>query len=227
MNCITGNISEITDFRENIIMKSRLYLILFLAIICVSGTCKKRFGCYDTMFSFETNIKAYPDYDSLKANDTIWLEYSAPVQLKDTFLDRIIDYSGAENLGTSISFIEMIGGSFGNPGAIEAADSFDIITLIGKSIATPSSHRIKAFSFEEISGNYRFKIGIIPRKKGIFSLAPSDAARVYRANDKCTKASFGITFRNTNQHLYLYEQNRPGYTPSEYEATHMYCFKVI
>jgi hypothetical protein len=82
------------------------------------------------------------------------------------------------------------------------------------------------YLFIEANSEYKFKLGIIPKRVGVFTFSPSNSGTVRRANDNCSKAVFNITFANTNQHLYVYEQNRPGYTPSEYERTHMYCFKV-
>ncbi len=206
--------------------KIDISILIMVGVISVFSTCKKRFGCADDTYSFETNIRAYPDHDSIRVNDTIWLEYSAPNQLKDIFINEVIDYSNAENLGTAIAFDELIGGSFSDPGSKNAADSFRINVMVGKATPNPYSSRIREFLFEAGSSGYKFKVGIIPQAKGIYCLAPSDAHRVYRSSDKCTKAFFRITFSNTNQHLYYYQQSRPGYTPSQYEMTHMYCFKV-
>jgi hypothetical protein len=211
---------------DSIGIKSAIAILLTLTITGIFGTCSKKIWCANSLYSFETNIRAYPDYDSIKINDTIWLEYTSATQLKDTAINKIVDYSKAENLGTAISFLEMIGGNFNDPGSKAAADSFGILILIGKLLSNPLTSQVKEFRFEEIAAAYRFKIGIIPKAKGIYCFAPSDAANVYRSNDKCTKAYFRITFNNTNQHLYLYEKSRPGYTPSQYELTHMYCFKV-
>jgi hypothetical protein len=207
-------------------MKVQIICIAALGMVSVFSTCKKKFGCANSVYSFETHIRSYPDTDSVHVNDTIWLEFSSPVQLKDTLLNKIIDYSQAENLGTAISFDELIGGDFYSPGGKDAADSFISVVLIGKVIPVSNPGRIKAYNFIEINGEYRFKIAVIPKSKGIYCLSPSDASNVYRKKDACTKAYFRITFSETNQHIYYYRQNRPAYTPSQYELTHMYCFKV-
>jgi hypothetical protein len=82
------------------------------------------------------------------------------------------------------------------------------------------------YGFSEMNNEYKFKLGVIPKQTGTFAIGVDNAANVFRTNDKCTKASFFIKFANTNQHLYFIEQNRPGYTISESESTHAYCFKV-
>ena len=201
-------------------------ILLLIALATIFATCKKRLGCNETVYNFEIKVKAHPDRDSIHIGDTIWLEVSVPTTFEDMISGKTIDYSGAENFGTAISFGEMKGGNINDPGSIPAANFFDILTIIGKPVQNPQTNQIKEFLFQELSNMYEFKVEIIPKTKGIFFFAPSDAANVYRTNDKCTKASFLLSFANTNQHLYYYQNNRPGYTISDYEQQHMYCFKV-
>lgn len=42
----------------------------------------------------------------------------------------------------------------------------------------------------------------------------------------CQKASLGISLINTQQHEYFYQLWRPGYTLTNTELKHLYCFKV-
>lgn len=113
-----------------------------------------------------------------------------------------------------------------NPGVVPSANSFENILIMGSSVNSVNPQQLQEFLFEEKNGMYLFKVGVVSQKKGLFMIAPGDAANVYRKNDECTKANFSLTLKDTDQHLYLYEQSRPGYMPSEYERTHMYCFKV-
>lgn len=190
------------------------------------GSCRKNGDCLAQTFSFETNIKAYPDADSININDTIWLDFSCPTRLVDLGTGNHIDYSGA-SLSQSIDFLEFTGGSISNPGVTPAVNAFDFKLIYGTFIPDNlSPDKNKDYRVAEIGNEYKFKLGIIPKRVGIFSIAPGNASNVYRNNDNCAKAAFSITFSNTNQHLYFYQQNRPGYTPSQYELTHMYCFKV-
>jgi hypothetical protein len=201
--------------------------IVFFSYLFMYNSCNKRINCRDILYSFQTNIKAFPDLDSLNINDTIWLEFSCSTQLADLNSGQSIDYSGAENFGTAIGIFEFTGGSVNNPGGTGAVDAFEYKLIHG--VFIPDSHlpnENKDYEFAEIGSEYKFKLGIIPKRHGIYTISPGDAANVYTKKNKCDKAGFAIKFTNTNQHLYFYEQNRPGYTPSEYERTHMYCFKV-
>lgn len=205
----------------------RIFMLLSLWYLSLYSTCNKRLNCNVTIYSFETNIKAFPDSDSLNIGDTIWFELICPTKLRDAISGNMIDYSGAENFGTNINFHEFIGGNFSDPGVKAAVSAFDFKLIYG--VFIPDNHlpeQNRDYEFIEAGNEYRFKLGVIPKKTGIFSISPGNAANVYTKRNKCDKASFSITFANTNQHLYFYEQNRPGYTPSQYERTHMYCFKV-
>jgi hypothetical protein len=205
----------------------RVTVILILYFLSVYASCNKDKNCAIQTYSFATGIRSYPDTDSININDTIWLEFISPTRLTDLSTGNIISYSAAKNLGTDINFFQFTGGSISNPGAIPAVDAFEYKLIYGEFIpdnVLPEQN--KDYKFAEINNEYRFKLGIIPKRVGIFSFSPGDAGGVVRNNDECSKANFKITFTNTNQHMYFYEQNRLGYVPSQYEQTHMYCFKV-
>ena len=146
--------------------------------------------------------------------------------LKDKTTGNMIDYSSAGNLGTTLSFGEFIGGSISNPGGIAAVSSFGYKLITGDEISTYLPEQVKAYNFIETPGMYNFKLAIIAKKKGIFAISVGNAANVFRKDDKCTKAAFAIPLKETNNHIYFLQQNRPGYTPSGLELTNMYRFKV-
>lgn len=205
----------------------RIFILIFISYLSIYSSCNKRINCNATVYSFEATIRAFPDSDSLNMGDTIWLELICPARLRDAISGNMIDYSGAENFGTVIGCLEFTGGDILNPGVVGAANDFDFKIIYGSLVSNPINPGTnKEFLFSEIQSTYKFKLGLIPKKTGIFAVSPGNAANVYRRNNSCDKAGFSITFTNTAQHLYFYEQNRPGYTPSEYERTHMYCFKV-
>jgi len=205
----------------------RILVLFFLGYLTIYSTCKKRINCNDTIYSFEASIKAFPDLDSINIGDTIWLELTSPTNLRDVISGNTIDFSGAENFGNAIRIFEFTGGSVSDPGGVGAVFDFDYKLIYGTFL--PDNHlpnENRDYRFAEIGNEYKLKLGIIPKKKGVFTISPGNATNVYTKKNPCDKANFSITFANTNQHLYFYEQNRPGYTPSQYERTHMYCFKV-
>lgn len=210
-------------------MATNLKLVATLSIVAlvtIQSTCKKRLDCFNQMYSFTIGSKVFPDKDSIHVGDTIWLDVNTPCRFIDMSANKEVEYSGAENLGLGIQLAKFTGGTISNPGGEDAANSFDYKVTYGQLLTNPNTNLVREFKFLEENGLYKLRVGVVPKQIGIFSLAISNAANVYRKGDKCTKASFKITYANTDQHLYLYQANRPGYEISEYERTHMYCFKV-
>jgi len=199
---------------------------LFISYLGIWASCNKHFDCRGSIYSFEAFYKAYPAEDSIRVNDTIWIEMNTPTRLKDLSYDRTVDYSGAANFGTVISYVEITGGDLLNPGVIPAANDFENTIIDGSPVKPINLEQLREFQFKEENGMYLFKVGIVPRKTGLFMIGAENAANVYRKNDNCTKADFSMTFKDTNQHLYLYEQKRPGYILSDSDREHLYAFKV-
>ena len=203
-----------------------LAILIFIFTATIYATCNKRLDCFNTIYSFSSSAKAYPSKDSINTFDTLWIEINEPVSLIDSASGDTVNYNNAENLGMGITIDEFMGGSINNPGTIPAANKFHFRIQLGDSIRNPFVERVREFKFLEIQNFYRFKVAIIPQQKGTYGIAISNAANVYRKNDKCTKAMFSITLTDTDQHLYFYEYNRPGYIISEYEKSHLYCVKI-
>jgi hypothetical protein len=206
-------------------MKKRFIYFNLLALASIYATCNKG-NCHEASYSFEANYTIFPDKDSIPLGDTIWLQLNTPTKLNNLFTNQEVDYSGAVNFGIAIPYLKLVGGDIYDPGSIPAADSFDNLVIKGINEQSAKQDQVRNYRFVEENGMYVFKLGIIPKAKGLFAIAPSNAVNVYTNKNKCVKANFKLTFKNTNQHIYLYEQSRPGYTPSEYEKTHEYCLKV-
>ena len=212
-------------------MGTNIKITLVVAIILattISSTCKKNLICGDKASYFFTNnhATAYPTRDSIRVGDTLVVEISMPTTLRDTLTNSLIDFSDAIGIGNSFSMDIFTGGSVSNPGSSFAANNFEYYVFNGQSINSSFPERIRNYTFNKVASTFILKVGIIAKSIGIYALAISDAPLVSRKGDNCTRASFTFLFGNTNQHLYFYQNNRPGYVISDYERQHMYCFKV-
>ena len=211
-------------------MTTKIFHVVILLVIAMAttfSTCKKGgFGCATTVYNFKIRAQAYPNNDSMHIGDTIWIKVSAPTNLTDVTSNSIVNYSGADNLGNALSFDIFTGGSISDPGTSFAAKYFNFFLKTGSIVNNPDIDRIREYLFLEENAMFKFELAVIPKSKGTFGLAISDAVNIARKSDKCTKASFAINFENIDQHLYLYQNNRPGYQINSYERTHLYCFKV-
>jgi hypothetical protein len=183
-------------------------------------------NCVDENYSFAINNSFYPDKDTISIGDTIWMEVDAPTTNMDLMRQQPVDYSGAANLGTAISFLKLLPGSIEMSNAIESAHDFKLVLVEGRQVDNPFVNKVREFLFTERDAHYHFKLGMIPTSSGDFIIDASNSAGTYRKQNKCTKAGFEITISNTDQHLYIYQNARPGYEISGYEQTHIYCFHV-
>ena len=198
-------------------------ILLCITIASIFSTCKEGgLGCANAVYSFELGIKANPDFDVIHLGDTIWLEINSPTTFTDIASNSMVNYSGASNLGSAIGFGQFIG----KDTVKEVANLFDYKLLNGIPVNNTFVSKIREYLFVEQQNQYLFKLGIVPKQKGIFGIGVSNAANVYRKNDNCTKANFIINFVNTKQHYYL----NPNINSSNTDTTKpsgSYYFKVI
>jgi len=179
---------------------------IILALVALSGVlslqfeCNKKFNCAENVYGFDLGIKAYPDKDSINVGDTLWLEVNSPTTLKDFRSGSMVDYSGAENLGSFIAFSKVEGAT---PKWVDAANKFNYKLIYGQDVTRSHFELGHEYTFIERNKQFQFLLAIIPKEKGTFRLGFSNAANVYRQKDKCTKANFNLNFKNTNQHYYL------------------------
>ncbi len=195
--------------------------ILFAAfgIIVLSSTTCKKIGCAETIFNFEAKAIIMNNKESFNLGDTLFLTITCLVLQKNNNVGQNIAFKKAANLGTSIGFGELI-----QPEVKEAANDFNFILLKGRVANNLNTNAIREYIFSENDFSYNLTLGIIPKKRGIFSIGLSNANNVYRVDDKCTKANYRIFFDATEQHSYLLKQVLGVEPPAPPNGT--YFFKV-
>lgn len=180
--------------------KIQLIPIVVVSILTIYGHCKKGINCRNNQYSFNIGIIGYPNLDSININDTVWIEINESTTLLDDLSGRMIDFSGAENLGSVIGFGEIISSTQ----IRDAANDFKYKLIYGTETSNVNPLRFREYLYTEISGRYRFKLGIVPQKTGVYRFTVSDAANVYKKKFDCHYANFHLDFKNTDQHFYLF-----------------------
>jgi len=197
-------------------------IVLVSLIVLTSESCHK--PCNEPNYSFMVDESFFPQKDSINVGDTIFILSSFNKELTDTTTKKAIKFSNAENLVTALIISDISKFRDTQRGAI---DSFSYFNLVG-SIFTPTNTdtlSVKQLTYIETSSTYEIKIALIARKAGIYIFTIPDNPDVFRRNQpKCGTANFEILNRNTQQHLYLFE-NILG-SLSRYDSTHSYCVKV-
>lgn len=187
-----------------------MFITLFFAsLFLLKCECKKlQIDCTQVKYNFQLPVKAYPDQDTINIGDTIWLEINESVTLKNTD-GNLINYGGAANLGSAIGFSyrDTILKQW-----VDAVNKFSFYLMKGTELKVTSLD--VEYRFSEQNSMYIFKLGVIPKQKGLYSLLLSNSNNTYRNSDKCTKANFSIIFQNTNQHYSLSPFYIPGTNPT-------------
>lgn len=175
-----------------------LIVVSFALCAMFLNSCGKITGCADTSYRFMIGVKIHPNKETLLLGDTLWFEVDAPTTLKDVATGKLTDYSGALNLGSAVGF-----GKITANNVVFSANSFDYKLLTGTNVNNPNTVQIREFLFTQINDRYVFKLGVVPKEKGVFGIDFSNSVNVYRKSDRCTKALFYINFENTPHHYHL------------------------
>lgn len=199
---------------------SVLLQVLLLTLAGWQFQCHRPVDCREAVYNFELGLKAYPDKDSIHIGDSLWLEVNESTTFTDVRTGRVVDYSGAANLGSAIGFQQLSNSS--SQFSISAAQKFDFSLVQGVEAHSADPTLYHEYLFTEVNGAYGFKLGIVPREAGIYSIVFSNAANVFRKDDNCTKANFTLNFKNTNQHYNL----NPNFQSRPVPAGGDYYFKV-
>lgn len=141
----------------------------------------------------------------------------------DTLINKSIDFSGSD-IGGSLRLLRLPDTSSIVVGAI---NNFEILIFKWKTSGNdniPSEN--KGFYFLEANNQYVFKLGFIAKQKGRYLVSLGNSMGIIKKRGGCEKANILITNANSNNHLYIYENWLNSNAISEYEKTHLYCFKV-
>jgi hypothetical protein len=204
-------------------MRKLVMIIILSYAIIINVRCTSK-SCVEASYSFAVQSQIVPDYDSISIGDTIYLISSFPAKLKDQNTGAIIDYSNANNLSSTLGVGELINGNSFPKDAVFNFNYFSIKGRIFNDRNIPSPDGVQQLVYEELNGNYELSVGLIALKKGIYVLGVGDGLGI--AQRGCGKASFSMSIVNTLQHVYYYQDWRPGYILTQSDIRHMYCFKV-
>ena len=203
-------------------MKSSILFVVVLSIIvlsCHTICTPAKYNCSGG----SANI--YPDVDSIRLGDTLWLSSIIPLNVKysqgNNFDSTYYNLSGATNVITDFHITTPSGITM-QSGAI---DSFSFTALKGSIKSNPLIPDAgKTISYEEEGDKYIFSLSMIAQKKGIYFFSIID---IYQARKKCDKISVVTIMNNPDNHLhYLKDLYYGGGSINPLDSTHTYCFKV-
>ena len=205
------------------------YIILYTALctLLCSSTCKKNQPkpCQSNVYAFQVSSIYTPDNNIFNLNDTIYINSEFPKNLTNVSTSQIIDYSNATGIGGNITFFEL---DTIQKIVIPGLTNFSCYSIVG-SIA-PGSIRpdyILDNIYEEGQDLYKFKLRVVPKKKGIYVIFISDLLSIGIRYRDCTNASFINKFSNRQGGIQLFQFAMGRLPASQFEEERMFCFRVL
>ena len=200
--------------------------LLYAFIVFYSGlleSCGK--NCTEATYNFDMTERFYPEQDSLRTGDTLWVVSSHSSIIKDKASGMEGDFSGSDlglNIGL-LNFTDSTTITSSDPGAFNAFTTF---IIIGSEIGGDNlPNQNKGVHFEKRQDSFVLKVAFIPKVKGIYGISLGDAGTT-RRNHGCELAIGSVTNTNAENHLYYYQRLFPNNEINSYESTHLYLFKV-
>jgi hypothetical protein len=197
----------------------------FLSIIVFTQfltSCHK--PCNEPNYTFNVSAFFFPEKDTIDIGDTLWIKSIIPQLQRDVHSQKEINFSNAQNLGTTVIISDIT--KFRNPGR-GAIDSFNFLKVFGNIYTEKGTDTlgVKQLSYVQTDSSYELKVGLVALKSGKYIFTIPDNPSVYRKGmEKCGLATFYILNQNINRHLYLFEDALGPL--SEYDKAHSYCIKV-
>ena len=206
-------------------MKNVIIIAGLFTIAVLNTGCPK--SCIEANYTFEATIKIFPHDSIIHIGDTLWLNSSFPIRLNDISTGKLIDYSNATDIESTLSIAKLINGNIIPEGSVY---NFNYVSEIGQvynATNIPSPQTVQQLRFQQVDTNYQLRIGIIVKDTGVFALGIGNGLSNNRNHSKkCEKASFQFAISQTSQHVNYYQAWRPGYTLSPSDIAKLYCFKV-
>ncbi len=206
-------------------MKNFITGIGLLAVGIINGGCPK--PCIEANYSFDVNLQIIPNLDSIKVGDTLYVVSTFPTNLTDQKSGTEINYNNASDIESTLSIAQLVTGDDIPKGSVYNFNYSSQIGMIYNSTSIPSPETVQQLKYQELGSSYQLKVGLIPQRKGIFALGIGNGLSNGRSKSKnCEKAGFNFTIASTSQHIYYYQNWRPGNNLSAADISKLYCFKV-
>ena len=204
------------------IVFSSAFGLLTYIVVLLTG-CGKT--CLEATYSFTVREHFYPEQDSIKVDDTLWVVSSHSTIFKDSVSGMQADYKGSAfglNIGL-LNYTDSATIRSGSPGAFDA-----FTTLLVNGTATGNDNlpnENKGINFEQTQDSFVLKVAFVPKKKGVYGISLGNAGAT-RLNHGCELAAAMVINTNFDNHLYYYQRLVPNSNINSYEQTHLYLFEV-
>ena len=187
-------------------------IYFYFALLSLVG-CSARDECTTPSgHTFITKgIHFFPETESLSIGDTLWVSFDESTHLKTSKGDTVY-FPNAANLST---YVGCLYAGISDTDFVYATQYIDFVLEKGKLGSDHKfDYKLREYLMDESNGRYEMKVGLVFKKKGLFSFTNGDAANVYQKGDKtlCTASLFTIPVSNENNHAEKAVTILPKYT---------------
>ncbi len=198
------------------------FSLITYTILLLTG-CGKT--CLEATYSFSATEYFYPELDSIKIGDTLWVASSHSTIFKDSVSGRQADYTGSA-FGLNMRLLNYTDSATITSGSPGAFDAFTTVVINGTAIGNDNlPNENKGVNYEQTQDSFILKVAFIPKKKGVYGISLGNAGAT-RLNHGCELATASVVNTNFDNHLYYYQRLVPNSEINSYERTHLYLFKV-
>ena len=217
-------------------MRNSLYIpivSLFVTLLCMSTECRKEEIKYK--YNFSEKLDLFPAQKTYKVGDTIWIQYTNPD--KKLFDSPTRQYINLDSIYVPLQI--SFNCRYNTP--VNPAGGFcDYVSVNGVNVGRYLGDYGTGFlsQFGCHNNNYDFKVGIVPRQKGIYSL---DLFGVLRTIGPCPGRILNIPLATIEYRFNLADCNKDiyqsippysrgesqkGYTESKIDDKQVYLVNV-
>jgi hypothetical protein len=192
----------------------------------IAASCNKNDTrpCTNGGYAFAVTSEWNPQREIYNIGDTIFLNSSFSKSLLDLIGNFNVDYSNAKSIGGNITCFELDSVQHQVVGAVS---KFIFVQTTGSVVDNPQLPLEKRNIFyQELNNSYNFKIGIIPKNKGLYAIFISNLNSQGIIGKNCTNADFANTLTNTNKNINLFQYAMNRLPASQFEIDRIYCFRV-
>jgi hypothetical protein len=184
-------------------MKTKLLYLFSLAAGLTLTGCPDPI-CFNPEPSYNFAVTAHftPEQDSIQVGDTLYLVSEFPSTMVPVGGLVTVDYSHSSGIGNNLKVRELLPAGQLNSAAVESFDYFKVHGEIYNSKDIPHPEGVQQLRYSERQGEYLLKVGIVPRKKGVYSLVIGNGISNGREGNECEKVTFQTTVANTDPHMH-------------------------
>jgi hypothetical protein len=164
--------------------------------------------------------------DSISVGDTIWLKSEMDCKDMHNYVTSTTDHFCGANFSFTLGMIKynIVESKYAANGAVDDFKTINIIGRIWNSKDIPSPHAVNQVEFETQGDKYLLEVGIIPQKKGYYTIGLGNGGSFGKQHCVRSVLSNKIEPNYSNMDLFIKVNNNRDFTGEDLSS--FFCFEV-